>query len=54
MHTREGQGVIEYVLLAALVIIVLIAGANLGKNAFENHFNIAANENYKGGGMPAH
>ncbi len=54
MRFRQGQGVIEYVLLVALVIIVLIAGANLGKNVFDNHFNTAAIENYKGGGTPAH
>ena len=52
MLTGKGQSAIEYVLLVAVVIIVLIVGVNLGKNAFNNHFDVAASANFKGGGTP--
>jgi Flp pilus assembly pilin Flp len=53
MRAKDGQSIIEYVLLVALVILALVAGANLGTNAFNRHFNAAASENFKGGGTPA-
>ena len=53
MDIKDGQSVIEYVLLTALVILALVAGANLGTKAFNRHFDIAASENFKGGGTAA-
>jgi len=50
MSDRIGQGVIEYVLLVAVVIAALIVCEALGKNAFDNHFMTAAAEHFKGGG----
>ena len=50
MCVKNGQSVIEYVLLAAIAVIALIVGAGFGRGAFENHFNTASSGYFISGG----
>ena len=50
MRTKAGQSIIEYVLLVALAVFALILGANFGAGAFNNHFKVASDGYFIGGG----
>ncbi len=53
MSNKEGQSIIEYVLLVAIAIFALIVGANFGAGAFNQHFKKASSGYFVGGGtMP--
>jgi uncharacterized protein (UPF0333 family) len=54
MRVKEGQSVIEYVLLVAIVILALIFGATFGqgKFSFNDHFKAASGGYFRGGGTP--
>ncbi len=50
MRFKEGQSIVEYVLLVAIAIFALILGANFGAGAFNKHFKTASTGYFTGGG----
>ena len=44
VEEEEGQGIVEYALILALIAIALIASTNLVRESFMDKFNKAAEE----------